>query len=166
MTTLQHAPLIVGVAASVLGLFWAAVSDVTRYEIPNRACGLVGAGYILAAFATPMGPWLAGLATGAAVFAACLALFWRGWLGGGDVKLAAVVVLWAGPAHLTDFALAAALTSLALGAVLLSPLRRRMPKPPTDVADDFRHPMPYGAPLAVGGVWVTLLHLAPHAIGA
>jgi hypothetical protein len=41
-----------------------------------------------------------------------------------------------------------------------------MPKPPSAVADDFRQPMPFGAPLAVAGAWVALLHLAPFAIGA
>jgi prepilin peptidase CpaA len=55
--------------------------------------------------------------------------------------------------------LATALAGLALAAVMLSPLRRRMPPPPDGVAQDFRRPMPFGAPLAAGGLWVVISHL-------
>lgn len=160
MIALHNAPLLTGVAVTLLGLGWAAVSDVARYEIPHRACALVGAGYLLAAFGAPLGPWLYGLAIGAAVFAVGLALFAKGWLGGGDVKLLAVVVPWAGLTHLSDFTLVTALASLIVVAVLASPLRRLMPAPPEGVAHDFRRPMPFGAPLAAGGAWVALLHLS------
>lgn len=160
MMMLQQAPLIAGVAVALSGLAWSAVSDVARYEIPNRACGLVAAGYLLTAIGSPAGPFFAGLATGLAVFAVLAVLFWRGWLGGGDVKLAAAIALWAGPGRLSDFSLATAVAGLALAAVMLSPLRRRMPHPPEGVATAFRQPMPFGAPLAVGGAWVAILHLA------
>jgi prepilin peptidase CpaA len=159
MIMLEHAPLIAGVAAAVLGLAWAAASDVARYEIPNRACGLVAVGFGLAAIGAPAGPSLAGLVTGLAVLALGLLAFWRGWLGGGDVKLAAVIALWAGPGRLSDFSLATALAGLALAAVMLSPLRRLLPQPPRSVAQDFRQPMPFGAPLAAGGLWVAIAHL-------
>jgi prepilin peptidase CpaA len=160
MTALHNAPLVAGVVMTLLGLAWAAVSDVTRYEIPHRACALVGAGYLLAGLGAPLGPWLCGLAVGAAVFAAGLALFAKGWLGGGDVKLLAVVVPWAGLTHLTEFAVVSAAASLLVAAALLSPLKRRLPAPPDGVAADFRRPMPYGAPLAAAGAWVALLHLS------
>lgn len=160
MSGLHDASVIVAVAATVFALAWAAVSDVTRYEIPNRICLLIGGAYLVAAAGTPLGPWLGGLATGFAVFAFGLLLFSRGWLGGGDVKLAAAIALWAGPARLSEFALVTALAGLPLAAVLISPLGRRLPRPPQAVATDFRQPMPFGAPLAVGGAWVALLHLA------
>jgi prepilin peptidase CpaA len=160
MTVLHAAFLVAGVVAALLGLVWAAVSDVARYDIPHRACGLVGAGYILAAVGGPIGPWLSGLIIGALVFAVGLALFAKGWLGGGDVKLLAVVVPWAGPTHLTEFALISAAGALLMAAALASPLKRRLPSPPEGVLDDFRRPMPFGAPLAAGGAWVTLLHLS------
>jgi prepilin peptidase CpaA len=159
MMTIDDAPAVAGVAAALLGLGWAAVSDVTRYEIPNRACGVVALGYLVAGLGAPLGAWLAGLAPGIAILGLGAFLFSRGWLGGGDVKLAAVIALWAGPSRLTDFATVAAIVGVALAAVMLSPLRRRMPAPPEGVAADFRQPMPFGAPLAAGGAWVALLHL-------
>lgn len=164
--TLHDAPALAGVATALLGLGWAAASDVTRYEIPNRACGLVAFGYLVAALGIPSGTWLAGLVTGVVVFAVGAALFWRGWMGGGDVKLAAAIALWAGPGRLSDFSLATALAGLALAAVMLSPLRRRMPSPPAGVATAYRQPMPFGAPLAVGGAWVAALYLTPVLRGA
>jgi prepilin peptidase CpaA len=160
MPMLSDALGIAGVTAAVLGLAWAALSDITRFEIPNRACGLVAAGFALAAGGAPLAWWGPGLATGLVGLALGLGLFSRGWLGGGDVKLAAAIALWAGPGQLSDFALATAVAGLGLAAVMLSPLRRRMPQPPGEVAADFRHPMPFGAPLAVGGAWVAFSHLA------
>jgi prepilin peptidase CpaA len=139
MTAFHTAPLVAGVLVSLLGLAWAAASDILRYEIPNRVCGL---------------------ALGAAVLLVGLALFAKGWLGGGDVKLLAVVTPWAGLSHLTDFTVVTAFAGVAVAAVLMSPLKRRLPAPPEGVAQDFRRPMPFGAPLAAGGAWVALLHLS------
>jgi prepilin peptidase CpaA len=160
MTAFHTAPLVAGVLVSLLGLAWAAASDILRYEIPNRVCGLVGAGYLVAAIGAPIGPWLSGLALGAAVLLVGLALFAKGWLGGGDVKLLAVVTPWAGLSHLTDFTVVTAFAGVAVAAILMSPLKRRLPAPPEGVAQDFRRPMPFGAPLAAGGAWVALLHLS------
>jgi prepilin peptidase CpaA len=160
MPMLSDALGIAGVAAAVLGLAWAAVSDITRFEIPNRACGLVAAGFALAAIGAPIAWWGPGLTTGLLGLALGLGLFSRGWLGGGDVKLAAAIALWAGPGRLADFAVVTALAGLGVTAVMLSPLGRRMPHPPGEVAADFRHPMPFGAPLALGGAWVAFCHLA------
>ncbi|MFC3068847.1 A24 family peptidase [Phenylobacterium soli] len=162
MPTLHDAPALAGFATAALGLGWAALSDVTRYEIPNRACGLVAAGFAVAALGAPLAWWGPGLATGLAVFGFGVLLFSRGLLGGGDVKLAAAVALWAGPGRFTDFAAATALTGVALALVMLSPLRRRLPAPPQAVAHDFRQPMPFGAPLAAGGLWAALLQLPIH----
>ena len=69
MIALHNALLVAGVVAALLGLAWAAASDIVRYEIPHRACALVGAGYLLAGLGAPLGPWLGGLAVGATVFA-------------------------------------------------------------------------------------------------
>jgi prepilin peptidase CpaA len=160
MDTLREVPPIAGVALAVLGLLWAASRDVARYEIPNSACGVVAAGYLLAGAGGVDAPWLAGLATGLVVFAIGFALFARGWVGGGDVKLAAAAALWAGPLRMADFALVTGVAGAGLAVLMLTPLRRRLPAPPEAVAQDFRQPMPFGVPLAAGGAWVALLHLA------
>ena len=160
MNALNHAAGFAGVATAALGLIWAAVSDVTRYEIPHRACGLVVTGFAVAALGAPLGDWGPGLATGLAVLGFGALLFSRGLMGGGDVKLAAAAALWAGPTHLSDFAVVTSLSGLALAALLMTPLRRRLPSPPGAVTADFRQPMPFGAPLALGGAWVAFSHLA------
>ncbi|WP_374472521.1 prepilin peptidase [Phenylobacterium sp.] len=163
---MQQILLAGGLAAAMAGLMWAGVSDLRRYRIPNRACGLVAGSYLLAAAGLPLGTWLAGAAAGFALLLVGVALFSRGWVGGGDVKLAAAAALWAGPGLLSNFAVVTAVSGAALAAVLLSPARRFFPRPPEPVAQDFRQPMPFGVPLALGGACVCVVRLAPLLQGA
>ncbi|MDB5474581.1 MAG: cpaA [Phenylobacterium sp.] len=162
MALIEHAPVAFGLSVTAAALAWAAASDFSRYLIPNRVCLLAVAGYAIAGLGLPLGPWLAGWATGAAALTLGAALFARGWVGGGDVKLCAAAVLWAGLAHLSDFALVTALTGAGLAGLMLSPLRRWMPRPAwADGAagSGLGQPMPFGVPIAAGGTWVLALHL-------
>ena len=85
-------------------VFSAAVGDILRYTVPNRLClatVLLYPAYVLAA-PYPV-DWVSAAALAGAVLALGFVLFsFRIW-GGGDAKLFAAVVLWAGPAHLIDF---------------------------------------------------------------
>jgi prepilin peptidase CpaA len=166
MSALSAPLTVAGLLAAAAGLGWAASSDLTRYRIPNRACALVALGFALAAAAGPAGAAVGGLLTGFAVLAVGALLFARGSVGGGDVKLAAAVALWAGPHGFSDFAFVTSLSGAATAAVMLSPLRRALPQPPHDVASDFRQPMPFGVPLALGGAWLCALRLVPLLQGA
>jgi prepilin peptidase CpaA len=167
MAFIEHAPVALGLSVTAAALAWAAASDFSRYLIPNRVCLLAVAGYAIAGLGLPLGPWLAGWAVGAAALVAGAALFACGWVGGGDVKLCAAAVLWAGVAHLSDFALATSLAGLALAGLMLSPLRRWMPSPawadgapgPDIAGAGLGQPMPFGVPIAAGGTWVLALHL-------
>jgi len=160
MLTLGQMALGLALAITAAALAWAAVSDFRRFLIPNRVCALVAGGYLVALAGMPAHVWLAGLGAGAAVLAVGALLFARGLVGGGDVKLAAVVALWAGPALFSDFVLATGLTGLVLALAMLTPLRRRMPAAPQgDPSEGLRQPMPFGVALAAGGLWVALLHL-------
>jgi prepilin peptidase CpaA len=163
MIVLSHASVALGAAVAAVALAWAAASDLSRYLIPNRVCALAALGYVVAAPGLPFGGWLAGVGVGAAVLAFGALLFARGWVGGGDVKLAAAAALWAGPAFLSDFALVVSLTGAGLALAMLTPLRRLMPRPPGEAVAGFRQPMPFGVPLAAGGAWVVALQLAAHA---
>jgi prepilin peptidase CpaA len=146
-------------------LTWAAVSDIRRYLIPNAAPIAIAAGYAAAALSRPPAFAIGGCLTGAAVFAVGAAVFRRGGLGGGDVKLLAAIALWAGPTLLKDLALGAALGALALAGLLLSPLRRWMPRPPAEAValaggdGALRQPMPFGAAIAAGGLYTLSLYL-------
>lgn len=164
MHHVSDAAMLFALVLSAAGLVWAAASDVSRYLIPNRVCLLVAASYLPTAAALPFGAWLAGLAIGVLTLGVGLVLFARGWVGGGDVKLATAIALWAGPAYLSGFALVTSLAGVALAVLMLSPARRLVPRPAkiegaaeSDVG--LAQPMPFGAPLAVGGAWVLVQHL-------
>lgn len=148
---------LVGLAAASA---WGALSDLTRYRIPNRVCLLLAGLYPLALAGLSPLAWAAGLGVGAAAFVIGLGLYARGWLGGGDVKFAAAIALWAGPALIAGFALTVSIAALGLSLLILSPLRRAMPRPPQDVAAEYRQAVPFGVPLAVGGVWIALQHMS------
>lgn len=156
-------PAVLALCAALAGggLLWAGWSDLRRYLIPNRACATVILGFLAAGFVLPSATWLAGLLTGTVVLGGGAALFAAGRIGGGDAKLAAATALWAGPTYLGDFALATSLAGAALAAVMLSPLRALMPAAPAGSdAGSLRQPMPFGLPLAAGGLWVLSLNLA------
>lgn len=162
MLAFTNGSMIAGLLVMLPGLAWAAASDIRHYQIPNRACALVAGSYLLALAALPLGGWIAGLVTGVAVLALGAVLFARGWVGGGDVKLAAAVALWAGPALLAPFAQATSLAAVVLALVLLSPLRARLPRVAGAASVGLNQPMPFGLPLAVGGALVAALRL--HAL--
>ena len=167
-----------GIAAGAFAL--AAVTDLARRRIANPLVGLAATAWVVSALLGGLGQGVLGidapgalgaggwpaagaaLATGLAAFLTMLACYRFGWVGGGDVKLAAVTLLWAGPALAP-----AALTVIALSGLILTltmlatrPLRRRAGGPavlrPLLVALDDRRGVPYGVPLALGGLAVTL----------
>lgn len=161
-------------------LVTAAVNDVRHYIIPNWLNLAVAASAILFLVAQALSPAdmrvvdlsLASMlrAAGAVivVFAACLALFAVGVMGGGDVKLIAACILWTGPALMMPFLF---LTALSGGLVTLGVLVRarrqeteaqNIPAKNTE-ASPVVNPLsptmhkakvPYGVAIAIGGLYV------------
>jgi prepilin peptidase CpaA len=138
---------------------FAASSDLLTMRISNKvSLGLVG-GFFVLALAIGM-PWATiGMhaAAGALMLVLTLICFQRGWIGGGDAKLAAATALWFGFDQLGNYLLCASV----LGGVLtLMILRfRHMPLP----AAFARHPwlarlhradvgVPYGIALAAAAL--------------
>src|SRR3954464_2601211 len=83
---------------------FAASSDLFTMTISNRvALALVG-GFAAMALFSGMAPMdvLTHIGAAAAVLTVAFVFFARGWIGGGDAKLAAVTALWLGFDHLTD----------------------------------------------------------------
>ncbi len=84
---------------------FAASSDLFTMTIANRVSLILVGGFALLALMTGMSAvdmlWHAGAAT--AVLAAVFVCFARGWIGGGDAKLAAATALWLGFANLLDY---------------------------------------------------------------
>lgn len=156
MSFLEHASFVLGLSIAAGTLAWAAVSDFTRFLIPNWVSMMIAAAYPLAALGMPFSEWMGGLCVGILAFGLGFMLFARGLLGGGDVKLAAAVCLWIGPTHLVDFATATAATAVGLGVLMLSPVRAHLPRPAWDglPEEGLQQPMPFGVALAAGGLWV------------
>src|SRR5204863_6038179 len=89
--------------------------------IPNRvALALVG-GFFALAFVAGVGAaeTLWHLGAGCLVLAVAFGLFSRGWIGGGDAKLAAATALWLGFDHLLPYFIYASLLGGALTLLLI-----------------------------------------------
>ena len=149
-------------------IFSAAISDILRFHIPNRisiALVLLYPTYLLAA-SQPV-DWLSAIAVAAVCLTVGFILFSIKACGAGDAKLFAAAALWAGPELILPFGL---YTTLAGGVmVLFMWFQHRLARAPsasmilqttTDVGFA-KQPMPYGAAIAVGGLYVafTLLQV-------
>jgi len=159
----------------------AAVSDLRARVIPNRYPVAVAAAFLPLAALGAVPAWPGHLLVFAAVFAACLALFAAGLLGGGDAKLLPAAALWAGPSTLAEFLLVTAVTGGAIALTLAikakwagrrrSPMeseaapRPDMPHGGSEAAADEAEPgamapasgeVPYAPAIAAGGLVVAL----------
>ncbi|MGZ3409277.1 MAG: A24 family peptidase [Xanthobacteraceae bacterium] len=148
---------------------FAASSDLLTMTISNRVSLLLMAGFGGLALATGMTVNEIGfhLLAGGVVLAAGFFCFSRGWIGGGDAKLAAGAALWFGFAHLLDFMLFASVLGGGLTLLILS--FRAYPLPPQlgryawiDRLHRKESGIPYGIALAAAAmliypytVWMT-----------
>src|ERR1700720_182114 len=84
---------------------FAASSDLLTMTIANRVSLILMAGFLLLAVLIGMSAadMLAHAGAAAAVLVVAFVCFTRGWIGGGDAKLAAATVLWFGLGHLADY---------------------------------------------------------------
>lgn len=138
----------------------ATATDLRHRRIRNwlvSALAVAWAPMALAA-SVPATEMAAALGAAALVFIAGVGCFSAGWLGGGDVKLAAAAVLWLGAGQALDFLLVASVLGGALAAVTLVTGRRggageQSARP--------RRPVPYGPALA--GAGLALLQGSPLA---
>jgi prepilin peptidase CpaA len=160
------------VMALFFGLLAVAVlTDVETLRIPNRLClALVGI-YPAHVLASPVAvDWPGALLLAAAVFAAGLASFAAGWVGGGDVKLMAATALWVGPGSFIDFLMVTAIAGGVIALLMLSGFRFAA----AQLADsaglaDIRdvilgRSIPYGVAIAAGG-WAAGYRMLMHSGG-
>ncbi len=140
---------------------YAAASDLLTMRISNRVTGFVVAGFVLYAPAAGMGLEEIGwhLAAGALTLTVTFAMFARGWVGGGDAKLAAGTALWLGFGSLLDYVVVASILGggLTLGLLYL----RTLPLPAITVRlpfavrlHDMKTGIPYGIALAAAALIV------------
>ena len=108
---------------------FAASSDLLTMTISNRLSLALAGGFFLLIAVTGMSLYAVGMHLAAAmvVLVVAFALFSRGWIGGGDAKLAAATALWFGFDHLLDYLIYASLFG---GALTLAILQfRKIPLP-------------------------------------
>jgi prepilin peptidase CpaA len=108
---------------------FAASSDLFTMTISNRLSLALAGGFILLVLTTGMPLPAIGmhLAAGALVLVISFGFFTRGWIGGGDAKLAAATALWFGFDYLLDYLIYASLFGGALTLTLLQ--FRKLPLP-------------------------------------
>ncbi len=149
-------------------LVWAAVQDFLSLRISNWTTLAVLALYpVHVLSAAQMVDMPMALAIGGLVFLVGFVLFHFKLFGGGDVKLFAAVALWAGAPLVLGFLLTVAVVGGLLAMMTMTPLRLLLPymAVATRVKVDLAHLMqlqiPYGVPIAAGGLFVAarLLHL-------
>lgn len=110
---------------------FAASSDLLTMTISNRLTLALAAGFAVLAVAAGMSWHDAGMhaLAGAIVLAAGFVCFSRGWMGGGDAKLAAATALWLGFDHLMPYLLYASLLGGALTVLLIQFRALPLPAP-------------------------------------
>ena len=129
---------------------FAASSDLATMTISNRITAT-----LIALFAA----MLEHAGAGALVLAGGFVFFARGWIGGGDAKLAAATALWFGFPHLLDYLLYASLLGGALTLALLQFRKLSLPSPLVrcDWIERLHHPesgVPYGIALAAAALLI------------
>ena len=109
---------------------YAMITDYRRLHIPNMVSIVLAVAFFpFALLAGPAIPLLPHVLVAGAVFVVLFASFAMGWLGGGDVKLASAIMLWAGPTQGANFVVLFALLGGAFALMLLS-LRLALPHYP------------------------------------
>jgi len=90
---------------------FAASSDLLTMTIANRISLILVGGFCLLAALTGIGAaeLLSHVGAAALVLVVVFVFFTRGWIGGGDAKLAAATALWLGFDHLVDYLIYASL---------------------------------------------------------
>ncbi|MBM3529428.1 MAG: peptidase [Alphaproteobacteria bacterium] len=113
---------------------FAASSDLFTMTISNRVALILVAGFFALAVASGMSPadMMSHVGAALAVLAVTFVFFARGWIGGGDAKLAAATALWLGFDHLLTYALYASIFG---GILTLAMIRFRLMPLPQVLAD-------------------------------
>lgn len=138
-----------------------AYRDVRTRRIPNEfIVGILALASFRIALAQDPIAGLYTLAASAALFIATFLLFWRGLLGGGDVKLIGATGLLVGYHNLFEFLFVMSVSGALIAVAVLVRDRLRLRRATTPTPEDQERPalltVPYGAAIAAAAV-VSLL---------
>jgi prepilin peptidase CpaA len=100
---------------------FAASSDLLTMTISNRVSIILVVGFLALALMSGMAPaeMLSHVGAGALVLLVAFGFFTRGWIGGGDAKLAAATAMWLGFGYLLNYLVYASLLGGALTLMLI-----------------------------------------------
>jgi prepilin peptidase CpaA len=143
-----------------------AYGDIRTRRIPNE---MIVAILVLAAFRIAIdGDPRAGLftlAASAALFISTFLLFWRGLLGGGDVKLIGATALLVGYHNLFEFLFVMSVSGALMAVAVLARDRlgrRQATAPPAEDQEiSARLTVPYGVAIAAAGIVSLLVQYLP-----
>jgi len=140
---------------------FAASSDLFTMTISNRVTLALVGGFLAMALISGMGlnDVLTHAGAAATVLAVTFVFFARGWIGGGDAKLAAATALWLGFDHLVVYLLYASIFG---GVLTLAMIRFRLMPLPQALADQewlkrlhrLDAGVPYGIALAAAALMI------------
>ena len=150
------------IVAIFIGLIvYAAITDIRSLTIPNRVSLSVALLFPAAVVSSPVPiDWLGAMGVAALTLAIGFFMFARGWIGGGDAKLIAAIMLWAGPENALELLL---ITNAAGGflavAIWLRAHFSHATVPSLNGQDTTqtapsRRPIPYAVAIACGGLYV------------
>jgi prepilin peptidase CpaA len=142
-------------------MIYAAASDLVTMTISNwLSIALFLCFFLVAALiGMPVREMGWHLAASAIVLVFAFGFFARGWIGGGDAKLAAATALWIGFSHLLDYLLVAAIIGGALTLLILQARKWPLPnilarQPWIARLHAIETGIPYGIALAAAGLIV------------
>ena len=135
--------------------------DLLTMTIPNRVSLALVATFPIAAVLIGL-DWAAfasHLGAGALMLVVGIAMFARGWLGGGDAKLLAAAALWLGFEHLAGYLLLVAIAGGVLALLILCyrnfvPPAWMLGQPWAMRLHDRKVGIPYGVALAAAALWI------------
>jgi prepilin peptidase CpaA len=140
---------------------FAASSDLFTMTISNRVTLVLIGGFLALALVSgmPVHDMLIHVGAAAAVLSVTFVFFARGWIGGGDAKLAAATALWLGFDHLVAYALYASIFG---GILTLAMIRFRLMPLPAALAEQewvkrlhkLDGGVPYGIALAAAALLI------------
>jgi prepilin peptidase CpaA len=148
-------------------LSYAAVSDLLTMRIPNWLNAAIATTWLVYALLLPLDWTEIGYrvvwALGVFMVAACM--FYRGWMGGGDVKMIPAVMLWIPHAHYYELL---AVVSMFGGMLAISVLMLRAFAMPVftvgwvwlERIHSMQKKIPYGIAIALGGMTIKYMEVA------
>lgn len=141
----------------------AMLTDLTSFIIPNLLVVIILLTYPILLFIAPVMPdWKTSLMIGGGVFLVGFALFATGAMGGGDVKLLAVIALIVGKPAFPEFVMDVAILGGVLSVVLIATRKAiayyflRTGKSTEHLARILKvgEPAPYGVAIGMSFLWL------------